>query len=133
MIAITVLSDRKTGFVMVYTLLLHMNQVGHVSKLCTLAAHWSCSSLSLVPLAAQPAGPGELSRSMLTSSTLIISEVSETCSIGSGSGSYAASNEAGSAKWDVPSLAVARAWAAGGYGSWVGALMRRRCVFLRAR
>jgi hypothetical protein len=120
MIAVSVLSDRKIGFVMVYTLLLHMNQVGHVSKLCTLAVHWSCLSLSLVPLAAQPAGPGELSRSMLTSSTLIISEVSVNCSIGIGSGSYAASNETGSAKWDVPSLAVARAWATGGYGTAVG-------------
>jgi hypothetical protein len=71
-----------------------------------------------MPHAAQPVEPYELSHAAvrpLTSSMLTMSAALEACRIGSGLRGCATSHEARSAEWDVPVLAIARAWA-GGYG-----------------
>jgi hypothetical protein len=76
--------------------------------------------------------PKPFARAIVRPVLVHMSEVSEACRIGSGPGSCAASNEAGSTEYDVPSLAVARDWA-GGYGgrvdgAWATALRFRTCA-----
>jgi hypothetical protein len=87
-------------------------QIAHLDRVVLLAigilpAVRPARSSFLVPHVAQSAGPRRLFRTVvppLTSSMSTASEISEACRIGSGSGGWAASHEAGSAEWDVLSI-----------------------------